>query len=136
MTCHLSEVLPFRLTLRQFVVFLPLAMLLAAAGCKKAEGPPPAISLEQLPAALQKAFANAKPQATEPVNTLQGALRDKDYPKALMAVQAVATLPGLNKEQANVAAAGLITINNALQEAQSQGDQTAAQTLQTYRATK
>jgi hypothetical protein len=115
------------------------ALLLAlplVQGCKKPEGPPPPVSIEQLPAALDKAFAKAKPDAVEPLSTLQGALREKDYPKALSAMQAVAALPGLNKEQANVAAAGLVSINNALQEAQSQGDQNAAQTLQTYRATK
>jgi len=113
-----------------------LLVLLIASGCKKPEGPPPPVSLEQLPSALEKAFAKGKPEAGEPLGALQAALRDKDYPKALMAMQAVTALAGLNKEQANVAAAGLVSINNALQEAQSQGDQNAAQTLQTYRATK
>jgi len=122
--------------LRKFGVCLSLLALLIASGCKKPDGPPPPVSLEQLPSALEKAFAKGKPEASEPLSGLQTALRDKDYPKALMAMQTVAALPGLNKEQANVAAAGLVSINNALQEAQSQGDQNAAQTLQTYRATK
>jgi hypothetical protein len=120
-----------KFALLAFLLLLPMVQ-----GCKKPDGPPPPISLEQLPAALEKAFAKAKPEAGEPLTTLQGALREKDFSKALMAMQAIAALPGLNKEQANVAAAGLVSINNALQEAQSQGDQNAAKTLQTYRATK
>jgi hypothetical protein len=105
-------------------------------GCSKPEGPPPAVSLEQLPAALQKAFVKAKPEATEPLNALLAALGEKDYPKALTALQGLSAVPGLNKAQANLTAAGLVTLNNALQDAQTSGDQNAAQALQTYRATK
>src|SRR5689334_16655806 len=133
MTCYLSRAIAWSKIAPKFVVWLALLALLFTQGCKKPDGPPPPVSLEQLPSALEKAFTKAKPQASEPLNTLQGALRDKDYSKALMAMQAIVALPGLNKEQANVAAAGLVSINNALQEAQSQGDQNAAQTLQTYR---
>jgi hypothetical protein len=136
MTYRLSRCFAELSSFRKFGFCLSLLALLIASGCKKPEGPPPPVSLEQLPSALEKAFAKGKPEAGEPLGALQTALRDKDYPKALMAMQAVAALPGLNKEQANVAAAGLVSINNALQEAQSQGDQNAAQTLQTYRATK
>jgi len=105
-------------------------------GCTREAGPPPALTLDQLPVAIEKAFAKAKPEASEQLNSFLAALKDKDYPKALMALQTVSALPGLNREQAKVVAAGLVTINNALQEAQSQGDQNAAQALQTYRATK
>jgi hypothetical protein len=136
MTYRLSRCFAELSSFRKFGFCLSLLALLIASGCKKPDGPPPPVSLEQLPSALEKAFAKGKPEAGEPLGALQTALRDKDYPKALMAMQAVAALPGLNKEQANVAAAGLVSINNALQEAQSQGDQNAAQTLQTYRATK
>jgi hypothetical protein len=136
MTYRLSRCFAELSSFRKFGFCLSLLALLIASGCKKPDGPPPPVSLEQLPSALEKAFAKGKPEAGEPLGALQKALRDKDYPKALMAMQAVAALPGLNKEQANVAAAGLVSINNALQEAQSQGDQNAAQTLQTYRATK
>jgi hypothetical protein len=136
MTCRRLRSFAESNAFRKFGCCVSLLVLLIASGCKKPDGPPPPVSLEQLPSALEKAFAKSKPEASEPLNGLQTALRDKDYPKALMAMQTVAALPGLNKEQANVAAAGLVSINNALQEAQSQGDQNAAQTLQTYRATK
>jgi hypothetical protein len=112
-----------------------LLLLLLTCSCSKPEAPPPPLTLEELPSALEKAF-KPKPEATEGLTTLLAALREKDYSKALMTLQTVSALPGLNKEQARVAGAGLITINNALQEAQSQGDQNAAQTLRSYRATK
>ncbi|HZR18144.1 MAG TPA: hypothetical protein VFE51_12700 [Verrucomicrobiae bacterium] len=117
-------------------VLLSIFLLLCFCGCRKADAPPPPLTLEQLPSAIEKAFSRAKPEATEKVNELQAALREKDYAKAFMALQAVSAIPGLNREQANVAGAGLITLNNALQEAQSQGDQNAAQALQSYHATK
>ena len=118
-------------------VLLSAALLMVAlCGCGKPDGPPPPLTMEQLPPALQKAFAKAKPPATEAVTALLADLNGKDYTKALADMQKVSALPGLNREQANVSAAGLVTINNALQEAQSQGDQKAAQTLQTYRANK
>src|SRR5262245_42298684 len=86
-------------------------------GCSRDQGPPPPLTLEQLPAAIEKAFAKPKPEASEPVKSLLAALNEKDYLKALSALQTVSAQPGLNKEQARVAAAGLVTINNALQEA-------------------
>jgi len=117
-------------------ILVSIFLLLCACSCRRADGPPPPLTLEQLPAAVEKAFAQAKPEANEKVKDLLAALREKDYSKALMALQALSAVPGLNRSQADVAGAGLITLNNALQEAQSQGDQTAAQTLQSYRATK
>jgi hypothetical protein len=124
------------LILRRCGFLIVVSLLLLESGCKKAEGPPPALTLEQLPAALEKAFAKPQPEASESLTTLLMALREKDYPKAFTALQAVSAAPGLNKDQANVAASGLMTLNSALQDAQGQGDQNAAQTLQTYRATK
>ena len=122
--------------LRRCGFLLTVGLLIFESSCKKAEGPPPALTLDQLPAALEKAFAKPKPEAGESLKTLLTALQEKDSPKAFMALQAISATSGLNKEQANVVAAGLMTLNNALQEAQGQGDPNAAQTLQTYRATK
>jgi len=107
--------------------------LFLSAGCKKDDAPPPPVSLEELPGALEKAFVKKTPEA---LASLLTSLRDKDYPKALLGLQTVSALSGLSKQQANVVAAGLVSVNNALQEAQSRGDQNAAETLQTYRATK
>jgi hypothetical protein len=117
-------------------LLLAALLLILAIGCRKADGPPPPLTLEELPPALEKAFAKSKSDAGESLSSALAALREKDYSKALMSLQAVGALAGLNREQANVVAAGLVTVNNALQEAQSHGDQNAAQTLQTYRSTK
>jgi hypothetical protein len=122
--------------LSERLLLFVVALLIVACGCTREEGPPPPLTLNELPEALEKAFAKAKPQASEPVKSLMAALQDKDYSKALIALQTVTAVPGLNKEQAKVVAAGLVTLNNALQEAQTHGDQNAAQTLQSYRATK
>ena len=124
------------LNLRRCGCLIAASLLVLSPGCRRAEGPPPALTLEQLPVAIEKAFAKPKPDASESLATLLAALREKDYPKAFTALQAVSAVPGLTKEQASVSASGLMTLNNALQDAQGQGDQSAAQTLQTYRATK
>jgi hypothetical protein len=99
MTYHLSRCFAELSSFRKFGFCLSLLALLIASGCKKPEGPPPPVSLEQLPSALEKAFAKGKPEAGEPLGALQTALRDKDYPKALMAMQAVAALPGSIKSR-------------------------------------
>lgn len=118
-------------------VFLSLVLLLLAApGCKQSDAPPPALTLEQLPPALEQAFAKAKPEARPPEQEVMSALQAKDYPKALLSLQALAAVPGLNRQQANVVGAGIMTLNNALQQAQSQGDAQAAQALEFYHKNK
>jgi hypothetical protein len=130
-----KKYLLFQRPAQHFTLLLIMFMGLCF-GCKKEEAPPPALTLDQLPAALEKAFAKAKPETSEPVKDLLAALKEKDFPKAWAGMQALSAMSGLNKEQANVAAAGMITVNNALQEAQSAGDQNAAETLRTYHSTK
>ncbi len=117
-------------------VALSALALLPLAACSKSEAPPPALSLQELPSALQTAFAKAKPDAKGPLEVTLAALQTNGFSQALDALQFLSAVPGLTKKQANVAAAGLITINNALQEAQSKGDEQAAQTLQSYRRNK
>ncbi len=112
-----------------------LALVLTAA-CSRNEGPPPALSLQELPPALQTAFAKAKPETRPPLDLILAALQTNGYPQALEGLQTLSALPGLTRKQANVAAAGLVTVNNALQEAQSHGDEQAAETLQLYRRSK
>jgi hypothetical protein len=112
---------------------IPAIFLFLSSGCKRDDAPPPAVSVEQLPAALEKVFVKNAPEA---LSSLLAALREKDYSKALLGLQTISASSGLNRQQVNVVAAGLVSVNNALQEAQSQGDTNAAQTLQSYRATK
>lgn len=123
------------LPLSTLVVLCGLALLPLAA-CSKNDGPPPALSLQELPGALQTAFAKTKPDTRGPLDAVLSALQTNGYPQAFEAMQALSAVPGLTKKQSQVTAAGLIIINSALQEAQSRGDQQAAQTLQSYRRNK
>jgi len=116
--------------------FLALLVSLIPSGCSKEAAPPPSLTLEQLPPALQTAFAKAKPETKQPLADVLAALEAKDHPKALLALQALAALPGLTREQARVAAAGVLTLHEALQQAQTTGDQQAAQTLEFYHRNK
>ncbi len=111
-------------------------LLLTLPACSKSEGPPPALSLQELPSALQAAFPKAKPEFQGPLEVTLAALQTNGYPEAFEGLRALSTAPGLTKKQNQVTAAGLLTINNALQEAQSRGDAQAAQALQFYHKSK
>ena len=116
---------------------LSLLLLTALAiGCSRNVPPPEAIPLDQLPAAMEKAFAPAKGEAKDIADQVVAALNAKDYAKAAAGLQKLTVLTGLNKEQVNTAARGVLTVNQALQEAQSKGDQKAVQTLKTYQINK
>ncbi len=110
--------------------------LFALGACSKSEGPPPALSLQELPSALQAAFPKPKPEFQGPLEVTLAALQTNGYPEAFEGLRALSTAPGLTKKQNQVTAAGLLTINNALQEAQSRGDAQAAQALQFYHKSK
>lgn len=115
------------------------ALLMAVAvvlGCSKNVPPPEPIPLDQLPAAMDKAFAPAKGEAKEIADQVVAALNAKDYAKAATGLQKLTVLSGLSKEQVSTAARGVLTVNQALQEAQSKGDQKAVQTLKSYQINK
>ncbi len=111
-------------------------MMALVSGCHKAESPPPSLTLEQLPPALRQAFTNAKPNVKGPLDAVLKWLEAKDYSKAYFALQTLSAQPGLTSKQAQVCASGLLALNEALQQAQSQGNQKAAQTLKFYRENK
>jgi hypothetical protein len=117
-------------------LLLSLFMMALVSGCHKTDTPPPSLTIEQLPPALQQAFANAKPGLKGPLEAVVKWLEAKDYSKAYFALQTLSGQPGLTRKQAQVCASGLLTLNDALQQAQSQGDQKAAQTLKVYRENK
>ena len=115
--------------------FLLLATLLAG-GCGEATQPPTAISLDQIPAELGKAFTSAKGETKELSGRAVAAVRSKEYPKAAMALDALARRPDLSKIQSRTIAGTAMTINAALREAESKGDSQAAKTLEVRRMTK
>jgi len=118
-------------------VFLALLLsLLSVVGCSKNSGPPPALTAAELPAAVEKAFEKASPEAKELASQVVAAVQAKDFPKAYHNVQLLAGMPSLSKQQVSVASSAMVTVNTLLQEAQSQGDAKAAQAIQVHRATK
>jgi hypothetical protein len=120
-----------------FVVLTLVVAFLSGAGCgRNTTATPPALTAAELPAALEKAFAKAKPEDKELANQVVAALQAKDYPKAFQGVQNLVSLPSHTKEQTSVISSALVTINSLLQEAQAQGDVKATHTIQNYKATK
>ncbi len=113
-----------------------LLALVVSLGCKPQIVAPEPLPVDQLAGALEKAFSSAPAQAKDMATEVAAAVRAQDYAKAQPQLQVLAGLPKLSKEQISVTTRGLVTLNEALQNAQAQGDQKAAQTLQNYRSTK
>jgi len=123
--------------LRTKIIRLALVLpLLFGAGCDRSSAPPAPLAVEELPAAFEKAFSKAPPEAKEVATQIVAAVQAKDYSKAFLGLQSLTSLPALNKQQVNVAASALLTVNTLLQAAQAQGDTKAAETIQHHRATK
>lgn len=123
-----------KLTLRTATVLVLLAFGLL--GCKPKETIPTPLPAEELPAALEKAFATAPAPAKAAASDIVAAVQAKDYGKAQSLLQALAVMPKLSKEQVSITSRAVLTVNELLQAAQAQGDQNAAQTLQNYRSLK
>jgi len=119
----------------QLVVAFGL-LLAIGVGCKKDIPPPTALPVEQFAAEFQKTFANAKSEIKDLANQIVTAVQAKDYSKAFGLVQNLTATPGLSKDQQNLIARALMTVNEQLAAAQTQGDQNAAQTVETYRRNK
>jgi len=116
-----------------------LAVLLGVAfgaGCNRPSPPPAALSVQEMPAALEKAFSKAKPEIKNLANQVVAAVQAQDYAKAFQAVQNLANQPGLTKNQGLVASRAALTVNDLLQAAETKGDKKAAQTLKNYRVDK
>ena len=114
------------------ITFTVLLLLICGLGCSKDLPPPAALPADQFAAVFDKAFATAKAETKGLATEVVTAVQAQDYPKAFSQLQYLAAASGLNKEQRNVVASGLLTVNELLAKAQSQGDQKAAQTIQNY----
>lgn len=117
---------------------LSLCVLLAGlvTGCDKSSAPPEPITAEELPGALEKAFAKSKPEVKDLASQVAAAVKAQDYAKASFAMQALVQSAGMTKEQASVVARGTLCVNNLLQSAQAKGDTKAAETLRVQRINK
>lgn len=118
-------------------ITLALLLVLAAGfGCNRTSPPPTPLSAEELPAAMHKAFGNAKPDTKDLAAQVVSSVQAQDYSKAFAAIQSLAGAPDLTREQSTVASRAMLTVNELLQAAQAKGDQKAAQTINTYRRDK
>jgi hypothetical protein len=118
--------------LRFFLLFL----LLAGGGCNQASKPPAPLPLEQLPAALDKAYSKAAPDTKDLAVAVSAAVQSQDYSKAYVGLQSLLGKSGLTREQADVTTRGMLSVHDALQAAQAKGDAAAAQTLEVQRRDK
>ena len=114
---------------------LLLAMALVT-GCSEAEGPVAPVTLEQIPAELGKAFANAKAETKDASGQTVAAVQAKDYAKAATLLENLRQRPDLNKQQGRTVAGVALSMHAALATAEANGDQQAAEVLKTQRMTK
>lgn len=117
--------------------FNPLSILLsllfvslAGSGCDRTSKPLPPLPLDQVPAALEKAFSKSEPDTKDLAGSVAASVRSQDYAKAYPDLQSLIGKPKLSREQSEVAARGMLAVHQALEEAQEKGDAAAAQTLQ------
>lgn len=117
-----------------------LALLIVMAlgvGCNRSVPPPTPFTEQELPGEVEKAFAAAKQsEAKDLASQFLAAIQAKDYSKAHYAIQALAGVQGISKEQLNVATRASLTVSSLLQSAQAQGDTKAGQTIKRYMETK
>lgn len=115
-------------------LLLPTALvaalvILSHAGCSRASAPPTPLPAEQIPAAMQTAFAKAGTEVKGLLAELEQALNSKDYPVAYEKVQLICNLPEATQEQRLVSTRAMLTLTALLQTAQAQGNQDAAAVL-------
>lgn len=93
------------------------ALLIAAvlAGCGRKDLPE--LTLEQIPPALQQAFANAKNSLIRKnADSIAMLVTEKQLVAASLQLQALSANTDLTHEQRNIVGAAMITVNRALQE--------------------
>jgi hypothetical protein len=117
-------------------VLFSLLFVLAGSSCDRASKPLPPLPLDQLPASLEKAFTKAEADTKELAGSVVASVHSQDYAKAYLSLQSLLGKPDLSREQKDVTARGMITVHNALEAAQANGDAAAAQTLQTLQRDK
>jgi hypothetical protein len=105
------------------------------AGCGSG-GPPAPLALDQIPAAITKGFATAKPEHKELADRAVSALQAKETGKALLVIQGLCGVPELTKAQRAVATRALLALNEELQAAAARGDKEAAEFLRVRQANK
>jgi hypothetical protein len=123
-----------RIRLRKPILSLCF-VLAVASGCSRNRAPAP-LPADQAPAVVEKAFKEADPQVKTAATEVVEALQRKDHIKAFFELQDLSSRSDLTPEQREAASRSMLSVNEQLRSAASQGDQQAAEALQAYRARK
>ena len=123
--------------MKKLILLLPVALAAALmlpfnVGCNRDTPPPTPLTVEELPAAMEKAFSKATPENQALANQIAAAVRAQDYSKAFLIMQNLSGQPGLTREQQIIASRASLSLNELVQAAQAKGDQKAAQTIKSY----
>ena len=111
-------------------------VLLLAAGCHRATPPAPALTIEQVPQAIEQAFQLAAPEARENAGHIATVLRSNQDTEAFAELQTLSARPELSPEQRLAAGRSMTTLLERLRTAAAKGDKKAEDALDNYRATK
>lgn len=113
-----------------------LALMLFGSACRRASAPPAPLPIAEVPAEIQKAFAQAAPGAKDIAAEVAKATREKNYPAAYQGMQVLVSLHDATPEQRTVAARAMLAITTLLREAEAKGDPAAAEALRAQRISK
>ena len=109
-----------------------LLLVITGLGCRKNTPPPVPLQVNEFASVFNPAFARAKAETKDLAAQIVTAVQAQDYSTAFAQLQILTSAPSLTKDQQSVLARALLAVNELLAAAQSQGDQKAAQTIQTY----
>jgi hypothetical protein len=85
-------------------------------GCNEATQSPEPLTLDQIPAAMAKAFQNARPAVRQHADGVVASLNQKNYPAASVQLTTLTGVPELTDEQRSVANRSMVAVNEKLQE--------------------
>jgi hypothetical protein len=94
------------------------------------------MSIEKVPAALQNAYAGAKPELKQIATDLAQSVQGKDIGTAFVQAQILVDQPGLTREQQTAASQTRASVLQELLAAEANGDPGAAAIMKKYRQTK
>ena len=107
----------------------------AAAGCKKSEGPLTPLQPEQVPQAMNQAFAKAPEPIAAAAQPVIQATAAKD-PRAIFGLEDLSTRPDLSAQQREAVQRALQAMLAQARAAAAAGDARSEEVMKTYRATK
>ena len=105
-------------------------------GCSQKVEPPKPLPVEQISTSLQTAFKGANVEVGNLASAAAGAVQSREYDKALFVLQSLSTHSGLTREQRDIAARALLTVNQELAAQATTGNPQAAKTLEYQRMNK